>query len=435
MRTTLSRPRIGRYSLAVAILLMCHVGLSLAQSEGPDAPAKEVTDAAATNAAVEPSTSPPSADTPADRAASPSSTDISAEPSASPSSATDASNPSDPTEQIIVSGEQPGPGLWKVSHGDHVLWIISSISPAPRDMKWRSREVETVVASSKVVLSGANVSPNIGIFRGMRYLPALLRARFNPDKAVLKDLISPELYARWLPLRKEYFKDDDDVEKLRPMLIALGLYSKAIEKAGLSERPVVAPVVFKTAKKHKVPSKVADIKVDVDNPKQLIKDFTETSRDVELTCFIGALNHLTADIEAMRLRANAWAVGDVETFRALPRPIQYSECIKAVTSAPGLQDEFGNIQERVNVTWQANAEAALAANDVSVALMSMDDVLREGGALAKLRARGYTVESPDAASGPAPGPADSPAVQPPEPPGAKMESLSGPPERPAPIPL
>jgi uncharacterized protein YbaP (TraB family) len=387
MRMTLSRPRIRRFSLSAALLLMCHAGLSAAQSEPPES---QVEDAL--------------------------------------------SDPSDPTEQVVVSGEQPGPGLWKVSHGDHVLWIVSSVAPAPKDMKWRSREVESVVASSKVVLPGANVHPNIGVFRGLRYLPALLRARFNPDKAVLKDLISPELYARWLPLRKEYFRDDDDVEKVRPMFIALALYSKAIEKAGLTERPVVEPVVLKTAKKHKVPSKVADIGVDVDNPKQLIKDFNQTSRDVELACFIGALEHLSADIEAMRLRANAWAVGDVEAFRTLPRPAQHSQCIKAVISAPGLQDEFGNIQERVNATWHANAEAALAANKVSVALMSMDDVLREGGALAKLRARGYTVEGPDAASE-AP-PTDDPAEQQPsEAPGAKMESLSGPSGHPAPIPL
>jgi len=64
---------------------------------------------------------------------------------------------------------------------------------------------------------------------------------------------------------------------MRPMFIALALYSKAIEKAGLTQASLVAPVVFKTAKKYRVPSKSADIKIDVDDPKQLIKERWTTS--------------------------------------------------------------------------------------------------------------------------------------------------------------
>jgi hypothetical protein len=45
-------------------------------------------------------------------------------------------------ENVLIVGEQPGPGLWKLSKGDHVMWVLSSYQPLPGDMIWRSRTVE-----------------------------------------------------------------------------------------------------------------------------------------------------------------------------------------------------------------------------------------------------------------------------------------------------
>ena len=42
-------------------------------------------------------------------------------------------------EAVVVTGVQPGPGLWKVSKGEHVLWILGTLSPLPNQMQWDSR--------------------------------------------------------------------------------------------------------------------------------------------------------------------------------------------------------------------------------------------------------------------------------------------------------
>ena len=42
-------------------------------------------------------------------------------------------------EVVLVVGEQPGPGLWKVSSGEHVMWILGEISPCPRKVRWKSK--------------------------------------------------------------------------------------------------------------------------------------------------------------------------------------------------------------------------------------------------------------------------------------------------------
>jgi uncharacterized protein YbaP (TraB family) len=300
-----------------------------------------------------------------------------------------------PLEQVVVSGEQPGPGLWKVTNGSRTLWIVSTLSPTPKELKWRSRQVETIVASAGLVFADFEVKPNIGIFRGLRYLPAVLRARFNPDKATLKDLISPEQYARWLPLRKQYFKDDDDIEKVRPMLIAFALYGKAMDKAGLMDSSPVGKVMSATAKKNRVKWKITEIDIEIKKPKELIKAFVETTpRENDVGCFLEALDNLETELETMKQRAAAWAVGDIEAFRKLPRPAVQRMCMKAVTSAPAVDRLLGSVIDRFNAAWRAEADVALATYETSIAVIDLDSLVREDGVISHLRGKGYTVEEP-----------------------------------------
>ena len=52
-------------------------------------------------------------------------------------------------EEVLVIGEQSGPGLWKVFKDDHVLWILGTLSPLPKKLTWRSTKIEEVVKQSK----------------------------------------------------------------------------------------------------------------------------------------------------------------------------------------------------------------------------------------------------------------------------------------------
>ena len=53
---------------------------------------------------------------------------------------------------ILVTGQRPGPALWRVSKDDHVLWIFGSYAPLPRQIDWRSQQLETVLADSQELL-------------------------------------------------------------------------------------------------------------------------------------------------------------------------------------------------------------------------------------------------------------------------------------------
>src|SRR5688572_25841435 len=87
-----------------------------------------------------------------------------------------------PIDEVVVSGEYPGPGLWKITRADdgeqHVLWIIGDPPPLPKRMKWKSKDVEAVAASAQEILRDSGVTMDtdekIGFFRGLSLLPAIL---------------------------------------------------------------------------------------------------------------------------------------------------------------------------------------------------------------------------------------------------------------------
>ena len=52
-------------------------------------------------------------------------------------------------EEIVVTGILPGPPLWKVTNGEHALWILPLVNLYPKKMEWESARVERLIAGSQ----------------------------------------------------------------------------------------------------------------------------------------------------------------------------------------------------------------------------------------------------------------------------------------------
>jgi hypothetical protein len=317
----------------------------------------------------------------------------SAQPASSPSSAP--LPPIRDLEPMVVSGIQPGPGLWKVRKGDHTLWVLGTVSPLPRRMEWESREVEQVVAQSQELIEppGVRIDTKLGFFGTLALAPKAFSARKNPDGQTLQQVVPPEMYARWLVLKRKYMGSDGGVENYRPILAAMELYKEAIEDVGLKQGGVVWPVVEKLAKRHDVPRTETVVTVMIEDPKVALKEF-RGARLEDLDCFGKTLQRLESDLGTMRERANAWAVGDLDSLKALPYTDQNEACLRAAAESDVLRKRTGDIEEQVATRWLGVAEAALAKNATTFAVLPMRELTRPDGFLARLKARGYVVEEP-----------------------------------------
>ncbi|SEK80850.1 Uncharacterized conserved protein YbaP, TraB family [Pseudoxanthomonas sp. GM95] len=297
---------------------------------------------------------------------------------------------------MTVSGVQPGPGLWKVSHGAHTLWVLGTLSPLPKRMEWRSQEVEQAIAQSQELLLPPTLSLDTGrgMFRSLFLIPALLKARKNPDGQTLQEVLPADQYARWSTLKARYIGSDRGVEQWRPIFAATELYMAAMKRSGLTMDNVVRGEVEKLAKRQKL--KITDVTstAKLDDPKAAIKEFQRTGLQ-DQTCFVRTLEVIDREIDAMREQANAWAVGDVEVLRNSPQTSQYAACQAAISeSAIARKFGIGNLRKQSLDLWLQKADAALSTNVSTVGLLPIGLVLGRDNLMEDLKARGYTVEAP-----------------------------------------
>jgi len=300
-------------------------------------------------------------------------------------------------EPVVVSGVQPGPGLWKVSRDGHVMWVLGVLSPVPKGIEWQTSEVAQRIGESSQVLDtpSAAFDADVGFFGRIALAPSLIGARNNPDRRKLVDVVPAGQYARWSVLKRKYIGRSGKVEEWRPPFAAMELYKGALEKTGLRSSRGIVRRVRDLAKDAGVELVPVRLEIEIKDPKAALKQFKKSSL-ADLECFDMTLDRIEDDLGTMARRANAWASGDLDTLRNLPYRDQMGSCMDAALSAEVLRERgIDDLEGRVERVWLDAAKAALARNDTSFAMLPMDRVVEADGFLGRLAAQGYAVEAPD----------------------------------------
>ena len=298
-------------------------------------------------------------------------------------------------EQILVVGQKPGPGLWKVAKDDHVLWVFGTYGPLPKNLEWRSQQVESIIAQSQELIAAPNAQLGVGFLRSLTLLPFMIGMEDNPDGKTLGDLVPPETHQRWLALRKKYLKDDDGYERKRPLFAAQALSAKATDAAGLSKTRDIGEKLEQIAKQNKVKVTSTLVDMQMDSPVKALREFKKTPLE-DVACFTKTIERLETDMDALRARANAWSKGDIGAIRGLDFSEQEASCLNAIQNSKVMQERgFGDIDRRMRVSWLDAAEKALAANNTTFAVLPIKNIIGKQAYLAELQAKGYSLEQPD----------------------------------------
>jgi uncharacterized protein YbaP (TraB family) len=284
------------------------------------------------------------------------------------------------TEEVLVVGEHPGPGLWKISKGSHTLWLLGTYIPTPKGMIWRSKQVESVIAVSNEVLGPYSVS-----LRVQEEQPYLAR------KGTLKEALPRKVYKRWSALRDEYIGEGVETETLLPTAAALLLQSKAYERSGLSYSDNVWRTIYRIANANAVP--VLRQAYDM-NPIPSTRNRSRLPRQNGVKYLIETMDRLAIDISQARVRANAWAVGDLEALQSLVETdASYAKSL--AYSWPFLsQDEVNWLQTDAENRLLSALERALSRNETTFAALPVYLISRPKGIVSQLRAAGFRVEVP-----------------------------------------
>ncbi len=308
--------------------------------------------------------------------------------------------------EIVVTGKQPGPPMWRVKNGENTLWIFAWLSPIPKDILWESDKVETVIADAQEYITPPDVDLSIpklvmfnpiNIFRGVQLGKRISR---NKDKATLEEVLPDDLYARFIKVKTNYFPRDKKIEKFRPLVAGAQMIKKAQEEAGLVDADQVEKKIRRLVKNNRSII-VTEVRVEMkleggfkDIASRAENMMNSISADLELSCFERMLSQTEEDLGEMQFRANTWAQGYIEEFKFIPLPGDDTDDCTNLVAFSSEKDTYDDIIIQIRNKWLSAAETALAKNKTTFAVLDFSQLLLEDSLLAQLEARGYEVIEP-----------------------------------------
>lgn len=312
-----------------------------------------------------------------------------------PSSAMQATGTAITLAPVVVTGVLPGPALWRVSKGDHVMWVLGLTSPVPRRMQWKSAEVERRIASSQAVLKLPSLAIGVrtSFYRSSMMTPPQ-ELGTNPNHQTLRDVVSPATYRHWLQQKARYLGDKPRVERLRPILAGRELYEAALKHYGLVDEYGLERIVYQTAERDRVAAVQTSYQLLLKDPRDAVRALNDASLN-DQACLDQVLAALDHDLAQATARANAWATGDIDTLRSIYAQAQEDSCLSTLDESQFARtlgiDDIGN---RVKQHWIDIAQRALDDDRQTFAVLPMHELLAPDGYLAALRSHGYRVEAP-----------------------------------------
>jgi uncharacterized protein YbaP (TraB family) len=303
--------------------------------------------------------------------------------------ASDVSSSIDELEAALVTGERPGPALWKITRKGNTLWILPTFGPLPDSLILRSTQLEAVIRESQEVHFLTRVNPPAYFENDARKQ----QAYGNGEGRHLRDVISPALHAQFRDLADRYASGSEMLENYRPFVAADWLKQMAMQRLHLNSDTVILATVAELARKHGVRPFGAKMKHD-EVWDQMIQRLENTPRDDDAPCAKARLDRMEADLRDSVARANAWARGDITTLR------KDAELRSAQKEPPACRRYFedinvGAIQQRALQRYSySSAMKWLRKNHSTLVLVPIADLFESDGLLRKLRRPGYKVIPP-----------------------------------------
>jgi len=289
-------------------------------------------------------------------------------------------------EVVMVVGVQPGPGLWKVTSGEHFMWILGEISPSARRVEWKSGRFENLLRNSQELLLDFSGywSANHSETRQLAY------AELLPSGVTLKDVIGPELHDRVESLARRF--DAPRMEDMHPFAVTNHLAVSAMDSLDLKSFSARFAAQQLARKVH---VKVTRFAVpEIPFPERL-RNWQDASNAICLQRLVATIGDGGSGVRRL---ANAWSVGDISALRQLVPSYSFSrdgfradECAAAMHGGEKQAREYKLRRTRA---WLKEAKRVLRTNESTMAVVLMSELFASDGYLAALRAEGFEISEP-----------------------------------------
>jgi hypothetical protein len=286
-------------------------------------------------------------------------------------------------ETISVTASSRGPAFWRITRGNAEVLILPTVGLMPEDMSWNKQSLERFIAGARQVMLPPQPDLNL-LDIGWFYVwnGDLIR---QPRGQTLEGSMPDSLRARFVAARKLAERDADRYAGDVPAIAAIRLTGDFSRARDLTRREP-RRTVERLAREARV--KITNVGTFEVVP--TVRELLRLPHDKQRICLEQAVTdteRLARDVDEA---SSAWADG-----RILEAQAHYSET-RLVDCAISLAPRAGNVEVSVN-TLLANAiDAALRSPGKSVAVIPLGPLVRRGGVLEQLAAKGHTIHHPEA---------------------------------------
>lgn len=294
-------------------------------------------------------------------------------------------------EAILVTGERPGPALWKVtSKKGHALWILPVFGPLPDRLVWKATEVESVIRVAQAVYIGGR---SLEGTTSKRTRELALRAVGNTDGKLLAEVLPPDLFEQFTQLSRRFADGPTRFQRYRPYYAMELLREIAMVRLRLASDGGVVDKVRSLADRFVV--KVITIESLGDRARAAsVAELDRTPREADIPCVRVMLARMDEELRASIDRANAWSSGDVEALRDAQGFGSAAPYKEACSQFLKYQKSMNEQNAAARRAMYSAYEGALRKNESTLALVWAPDLLDASGLIARFRKDGYTVHEP-----------------------------------------
>jgi hypothetical protein len=278
--------------------------------------------------------------------------------------------------ELVVTAKPQGPVLWRVARGGSEVWILGALPTMPRKQAWNTARLERVITGANVVLTRPRASVDLFTVLGV-----LTRLNLPRGETLDQDL-PPDLEARFARARALAGVCAGRDPPKKPVRAAWRLLGDYYGAARLSYTEPQDTLVRLASRHHTPVRPIATYRA-----KPVVRNFETMTRAEGQACLADAVADVLHDSEHAAAAAKAWAIGDLRTVREHYGEPAFGLCLQAAPSFVVLKDK--SVGDTV-----AAIDAALSRPGKSVAIFPLGDLLRDGGALQRLRAEGATITAP-----------------------------------------